>query len=81
MVGKTTILEQEPYALVYNLLNPTLELELRANPNKLLEEVSKLAPKARIFIDEIQRVPELLNVVQMGIDKYQLDFILSGFKC
>ncbi len=78
MVGKTTVLERGNYAAQYNLLNPKEETALRAKPETLLQEVSTLAPGSRVFIDEIQRVPELLNVVQIGIDKHQLDFILSG---
>ena len=78
MVGKTTVLEKESYSISYNLLNPVQELELRAKPEILLNKISQLSPGERVFIDEIQRVPELLNVVQIGIDKYQLDFILSG---
>ena len=44
----------------------------------LLEDISKLNPEDRVFIDEIQKVPELLNIVQIGIDKHQLNFVLSG---
>ena len=78
MVGKTTVLEKENYALRYNLLDPTEEVALRARPEALLKEVSKLSAGQRVFIDEIQRVPELLNIVQIGIDKHRLDFALSG---
>ena len=78
MVGKTTVLGQGPYTASYNLLNPTLELELRSRPDKLLQEISQFPVGGRVFIDEIQRVPELLNIVQIGIDQHQLDFVLSG---
>ncbi len=78
MVGKTTVLEREHYAAKYNLLNPAEEMSLRARPEKLLDEVSKLSPGERVFIDEVQKIPELLDVAQIGIDKYRLDFFLSG---
>ncbi len=78
MVGKTTILEREPFKKKYNLLHPELELRLRSKPSSLLDEISQLSPGDRVFIDEIQRVPELLNVVQIGIDQLRLDFVLSG---
>ena len=78
MVGKTTLLERGNYALTYNLLDPNLELKLRSHPGRLLDDITTLSAGTRIFIDEIQRVPDLLNVVQIGIDKYRLDFVLSG---
>ena len=78
MVGKTTLLAGLPHSLSYNLLEPQTEMELRSRPGKLLEDLARLAPRERVFIDEIQRVPELLNVVQIGIDKHRLDFALSG---
>ena len=78
MVGKATVLEREHYAAKYNLLNPAEEMSLRARPEKLLDEVSKLSPGERVFIDEVQKIPELLDVAQIGIDKYRLDFFLSG---
>jgi predicted AAA+ superfamily ATPase len=78
MVGKTSLLERLSFRRKFNLLEPELELQLRTRPSLLLKEVSSLSPGDRVLIDEVQKVPELLNVVQSGIDQLKLDFVLSG---
>jgi predicted AAA+ superfamily ATPase len=78
MTGKTTLLRKLNAEEYFDLLDPEIELQYRARPGLFREQIAALSPGARIIIDEIQRVPELLNYVQMGIDRSQQVFLLSG---
>ena len=62
--GKTTWLRSVlPDALFVDLLKPEEYRRLAARPERLRELVRGTAPGSDIVVDEIQRVPELLNVV------------------
>lgn len=62
--GKTTWLASAlPDALVVDLLKPEEYRRLAARPERLRELVRGATPGRDVVIDEIQRVPELLNVV------------------
>ena len=78
--GKTTWLRSVlPDALVVDLLQPEEYRRLAARPERLHELVQGVAPGSDIVIDEVQRVPELLNVVHSLIesgDGYR--FVLTG---
>jgi len=78
MTGKTTLLQSLGCPHYFDLLDPELELEFRASPRRFWEQISALSAHSTIVVDEIQKVPELLNFVQMGIDKLDLVFLLSG---
>ena len=81
VVGKTTLLESlclgEPIILI-KLLDPEIESESLRSPSLLRERVEQTKPK-RVIIDEVQKVPQILNVVNMLIEKYkQIQFIMTG---
>ena len=78
MTGKSSILARIPSAKNYDLLNPELELRLRREPKIFWEEISSLPQGATILLDEVQRVPALLDYVQMAIEKFSQRFIMSG---
>jgi predicted AAA+ superfamily ATPase len=78
MTGKTTILRELKVDAFFDLLDPQLELGYRAKPERFWEQVSALSKGALIVIDEVQRVPGLLNYVQMGIDRLDQIYLLSG---
>ncbi len=78
MTGKTSLLTQLSVNSYYNLLDPQVELKLRTRPHEFWEEISYLKPGATVIIDEIQRIPVLLDYVQMGIDQKRIQFLLSG---
>lgn len=62
--GKTTWLRDRlPEALWVNLLQPEVYREMGARPERLRELVLGSPQRHDIVIDEVQRVPELLNVV------------------
>ena len=56
MVGKTTTLRQKSYAKSYDLLDPNLEIKLRSHPGRLLDDIAKIPPGGRVFIDEVQKI-------------------------
>lgn len=78
--GKSTWLSlQYPNALYIDLLSPKLLRLYSARPERLKEAVAGNPEKSPIIIDEIQRVPSLLDVVhQMLEEKKGYRFILTG---
>lgn len=79
-VGKSTLLKSlfSETALFIDLLNPEIYRDLQKNPNLLNDYVSATDKKI-IVIDEIQKIPELMNVVHFLIEKYKsIRFILTG---
>lgn len=64
-------------ATFINLLDPSVEMELSRNPKRMLE--NWLANRTDwIIIDEIQKIPSLLDIVHMGIEDYKIKFALTG---
>lgn len=62
--GKTTWLrDRVPGAIWVNLLQPEVYREMGARPERLRELVLGASDPGDVVIDEVQRVPELLNVV------------------
>jgi predicted AAA+ superfamily ATPase len=78
--GKTTWLEYRfPDALVINLLQPDVYRGLSARPERLGELVAGDPQREVVIVDEVQRVPELLNVVHDLIERRpDHRFILTG---
>lgn len=78
--GKTTWLEHRfPDALSVNLLQPQAYREMSARPERLAELVHAESDPKDIIVDEVQRVPELLNVVHDLIEQRPgCRFILTG---
>src|SRR5437763_16458123 len=77
--GKTSwCAHQFPNALRIDLLDPATLRPLSAQPERLAEMVGA-APKKQIVLDEVQQLPELLEVVQLLIErKPGQQFILTG---
>ncbi len=75
--GKTTLIRRRlPRARVYDLLDSSVYLALSQHPGRLGEE---LGPRDRIVvIDEVQRLPELLNEVHRLIEERGVRFLLTG---
>ena len=62
--GKSTWLRHLfPEALFVDLLQPDVYREMSARPERLRELVLGSPQQATVVVDEVQRVPELLNVV------------------
>lgn len=78
--GKTTLIRKlHPNALWIDLLQPELERALLARPEMLLEMIEAEPTKKTVVIDEVQKVPSVLNVVHLVIERKQgHQFVLTG---
>ena len=77
--GKSTMLKaMHPEALYFDLLLADVYNRLLGNPTMLREVLEADHEKKLIIIDEIQRLPELLNEIQWLIVNTSRQFILSG---
>ena len=79
--GKTTWLrERLPNALWKNLLLDSEYLTLLADPSRLSAEVRAVPKESWVVIDEIQRIPALLNEVHNMISEFgkAYKFAMSG---
>jgi len=75
--GKTFLVRQSlPDARYYDLLESSVYLALSRNPGLLAQEMAA-DPKKPVVIDEIQRLPELLNEVHRLIED-GARFVLAG---
>lgn len=77
--GKSTLLKERfPDAVYYDLLDTDVRKRFQRDPQILKELVFDKLAGTLIIIDEIQKVPELLDVVHSLMVEKQLQFILSG---
>ncbi len=67
--GKSTWLRHElPEAVFLDLLRPEVHRELSARPERLRERALGVPGGSTVVVDEVQRLPELLNVVHELIE-------------
>jgi len=78
MTGKTFLLRRLHSALFIDLLDPETELSFSRSPVIFWEKLQALHKNDLVIVDEVQRVPVLLDYVQKGIEEIGLRFILSG---
>lgn len=77
--GKTTWIQQHfASAAQYDLLLASESLRLARDPSLFQKECMALPDGAWIVVDEIQRVPALLDEVQSLMTKKRQRFVLSG---
>lgn len=77
--GKTTLLRATwPEATRIDLLDEARYQSYLANVGLFYEELSALPRGARVIVDEVQRLPQLLNEVHRLIEERRLTFVLSG---
>ena len=75
-IGKTTLIQAElPKAVVYDLLDLEVYDRLLRRP-KLIEE--EFDPKEILVIDEIQKLPKLLDSIQRLIQKKSAKVLMTG---
>ena len=76
-VGKTAWAhDQFPAALFFDLLDHQTYTQLLAAPQRLGDQIPH-GHKGWVVVDEIQRVPELLNEVHRLIESRRLRFVLT----
>lgn len=77
--GKSTWLQHVfPHAHHVSLLNEGLYLSFLADPELFASELRQLAKGTWVVVDEIQRLPQLLNEVHQAIESHKLKFVLCG---
>lgn len=80
-VGKSTLLQQhfsgQKGVVFIDLLSPKTEDLFRVNPNEL-SQIVKVERPEWIVIDEVQKLPRLLDLVHLHIEKDGQKFALSG---
>jgi predicted AAA+ superfamily ATPase len=77
--GKSTWLRDSlPTAKTVNLLRESVYQEYLVSPGRLAEDLSEVRPGQWVVIDEIQRLPALLNEVHLQIEERRLKFALTG---
>ncbi|MFY8021450.1 MAG: ATP-binding protein [Bacteroidia bacterium] len=77
--GKSTLLNHLfPDALLFDLLLSDVYERLSKNPSVFREIILADHQNKIVIVDEIQRIPELLNEIHWLISKHQICFILSG---
>ena len=75
--GKTFLIRRTLKKVrVYDLLDSSIFLTLSQNPGRIAQEV--LADDRIVVIDEVQRLPELLNEVHRLIEEKGIHFLLTG---
>lgn len=80
--GKSTYLKQAfPNSLVYDFLQTDVTLDFIRNPALLREQLladEKRARQSPVILDEVQKVPAVLDEVHWLIENAGLNFILCG---
>lgn len=85
--GKSTLLGSVPAHLTVSFLLPPVRQRYERDPSLLVNEVGLLKEKVKgkpgsgkplVLLDEVQRVPEMMDVVQHLIDQGLAQFILTG---
>lgn len=78
-VGKSTLLQERfEDAVYYDLLLPNIRKSFKRNPELFKEALSSKPAGTLVIVDEIQKVPELLDLVHWLMVNKGLRFILSG---
>lgn len=78
-VGKSTLLQERfKDAVYYDLLVPSVRRSFKRNPDLFREALSSKPTGTLVIVDEIQKVPELLDLVHWLMVNRGLRFILSG---
>ena len=77
--GKSTwIRDRFPDTVTYDLLDTGEALRLSKDSHALYRELATLPRGSWVAIDEVQKVPELLDEVHRLIESHRLRFVLSG---
>jgi uncharacterized protein len=78
--GKSTFLRKyfKKNTLWFDLLDPLVEEEFSKNPNSLKDQVLVTKNIEWVVIDEIQKIPKLLDVVHHLIESKKIKFALTG---
>lgn len=80
--GKTTLLSQFPVERSLSLVDPRVRQRYEQSPDLLINELEALAESSQkkpvVWIDEVQKIPKLLDAIQSLIDRNLVQFLLTG---
>lgn len=79
--GKSSLIRQTlPAATpIYNLLDHETWLSLNSNPSRMRQELlARNLTEALVVVDEIQKLPQLLDEIHLLIEERGLRFLLTG---
>jgi predicted AAA+ superfamily ATPase len=80
--GKTTLVQQFSPVLSISFIKPNVRLKYQRHPDMLTGEIEALAETQQqqplVLLDEVQKVPDIMDVVQDLIDRRIAQFILTG---
>ncbi|MFT5208068.1 MAG: putative AAA+ superfamily ATPase [Candidatus Omnitrophota bacterium] len=80
--GKTTLIKRLEHDLYISLAASPIRIKFEKDPGLLIREIQALeqpnSKKPLIIIDEVQKVPALLDSIQYLIDENNAQFILTG---
>jgi predicted AAA+ superfamily ATPase len=79
--GKSTLIRATPFlvgAAYFDLLDLDLEQELVLHKSSFAEKLSTLKKGSWVIIDEVQKIPSLLDVVHSFMESHKLKFALTG---
>lgn len=78
-VGKSTLLKERfPKAIYIDLLKSDIRTRFKQHPEEFRESLLRYPPETLVIIDEIQKIPDLLDEVHWLMVEKGLWFILSG---
>src|SRR5579872_4826288 len=83
--GKTTLLKRQCQAdLTYTLIDAEIRLRFEKSPQALRQEITaytylnQLKRQPIVILDEIQKSPDIMDMIQLIIDNHEAQFILTG---
>ena len=79
--GKSTFLQQHfPKSVYFDFLHHDVYLDFIKNPSRLRQELiqKKASINGPVIIDEVQKIPAILDEVHWMIENMKLSFILCG---
>ncbi len=80
--GKTTLVKQLPHDRYITFINPQIRIRYEQSPSILIAEVQQLQRELRkqpiVILDEIQKVPDIMDAVQYLIDEKIALFVITG---
>lgn len=77
--GKSTLLKERfPKAIYIDLLKSDVKNRFKQHPEEFRESLLRYPPETLVIVDEIQKVPDLLDEVHWLMVEKGLWFILSG---
>lgn len=77
--GKSTLLKERfPKAVYIDLLKSDVRNRFKQHPEEFRESLLRYSPETLVIVDEIQKVPDLLDEVHWLMVEKGLWFILSG---